>query len=102
MFKKNIDISSILLLTVSIFIAIKEFFLGGDKYYTLNNLLLILTFLLTVSLTVNIIFFIIKRQSTIAKEYKMIFFSMLFGLSLIYLIVSYYMTSPLPSVLATK
>lgn len=102
MFKKSIDVSCVLCFVISITILVKDFFLGGEKVNTLNNLLLLLLILFTLSMIITTIFLILNWHSHIVKSYKTIFFSLLFVLPLMYLIIGYYITSPLPTLLSNK
>ena len=99
MFKKFFEFSVMIFLINVLSIAFKDIFLDGEKTTTMNNVLLVLTVLSTISIILTTYSYIANRNKEETKNYKSLYFTVLITLPFVWLIVGYTITSPLPYIL---
>ena len=99
MFKKFFEFSVMIFLINVLSIAFKDIFLDGEKTTTMNNVLLVLTVLSTISIILTTYSYIANRNKEETKNYQGLFFTVLITLPFVWLIVGYTITSPLPYIL---
>ncbi|SUM23265.1 hypothetical protein [Staphylococcus epidermidis] len=99
MFKKFFEFSVMIFLINVLSIAFKDIFLDGEKTTTMNNVLLVLTVLSTISIILTTYSYIANRNKEETKNYKGLFFTVLITLPFVWLIVGYTITSALPYIL---